>query len=494
MAEIASPPAPPEDLVRRLARIVGAGNVLSSDIDRFAYARDRAPFGTYRLREGRLPEGWPGVVVRPADAGEVASVLRLATARCVPVVPYGAGSGVLGGAASLGGEIVIDLKRLSGVIEIDPVDHTASVCAGMNGALFEAELRRNGFTCGHLPQSLAMSTVGGWVACRGAGQASSRYGKIEDMVLGLEVVLPDGRLLDIRPQARRSTGPDLAGVFVGSEGTLGVVVSATLRIWPAPAARRNLAVGFASLEGGLDCLRSMMQAGLRPAVVRLYDAVESAARTQSLDAGDRDLFLCLLSFEGLDRLVKAEEAEAMEMIARAGGRRIADGPFHDWEAVRYQSYSPQHQAAGRFMDTIEVTLPWHALPEGYGRLKAAALRVAPGAHFGAHWSHVYPDGACQYMTLRLDPTPLGEGEALHRAIWDAIERECVALGGAIAHHHGIGLLRGRWMELEHGAAGFGVIAAVKRAIDPLGIMNPGKLGLPVNESASGAHARSASNV
>jgi len=488
MAKIAPPPAPPEDLVPRLSRIVGAAHVLASDLDRFAYARDRAPFGTYRLREGRLPEGWPSVVVRPADVSEVAAVLRFAAEAGVAVVPYGAGSGVLGGAASLGGEVVLDLKRLSGIIEIDPIDQTVSVAAGMNGALFEAELRRNGFTCGHLPQSLAMSTVGGWVACRGAGQASSRYGKIEDMVLGLEVVLPDGRLLDIRPQARRSTGPDLAGVFVGSEGTLGVVVSATLRIWPVPAARRNLAIGFGSLEAGLDCLRTIMQAGLRPAVVRLYDAVESAARTQSLDAADRDLFLCLLSFEGPQRLVEAEEAEALETIALAGGKRVADAPFHEWEAVRYQSYSPQHQAAGRFMDTIEVTLPWHALPEGYGRLKAAAQRVAPGAHFGAHWSHVYPDGACQYMTLRLDPAPLDEGEALHRAVWDAVERECVALGGAIAHHHGVGLLRGRWMELEHGTAGLDVIAAVKRAIDPHGIMNPGKLGL-----AAAADARSTNN-
>ena len=490
MAEIAPPSAPLEEMVRRLARIVGKDNVLSSDLDRFVYARDRAPFGTYRLREGRLPEGWPCVVVRPADVSEVAAVLRLASETGTPVVPYGAGSGVLGGAASLGGEIVIDLKRLSGIIEIDAIDQTVSVAAGMNGALFEAELRRNGFTCGHLPQSLAMSTVGGWVACRGAGQASSRYGKIEDMVLGLEIVLPDGRLLDVRPQARRSTGPDLAGIFVGSEGTMGIIVSATLRIWPVPAARRNLAVGFGSLAAGLDCLRTIMQAGLRPAVVRLYDAIESAARTQSLDEVDRGLFLCLLSFEGPERLVAAEEAEALEMIDRAGGRRIADGPFHDWEAVRYQSYSPQHQAAGRFMDTIEVTLPWHALPEGYGRLKAAALRVAPGAHFGAHWSHVYPDGACQYMTMRLDPAPLEEGEALHRAVWDAVERECVSLGGAIAHHHGVGLLRGRWMELEHGAAGFEVIAAVKRAIDPGGIMNPGKLGLP----ASAANARSATNA
>lgn len=309
-------------------------------------------------------------------------------------------------------------------------------------------------------------------------------------MLGLEVVLPDGRLLDIRPQARRSTGPDLAAVFVGSEGTLGVVVSATLRIWPLPQAQRRLAVGFPGLTEGLNCLRSTMQAGLRPAVVRLYDAAESAARLAALPDADRRLHLCLLSFEGPERVVAAEEAETLALVERAGGRRIDDGPFRDWEAVRYQSYSPQHQAAGRFMDTIEVTLPWHALPEGYGRLKAAALRVAPGVHFGAHWSHVYPDGACQYMTIRLDPAPLAEGEALHRAVWDAVERECVALGGAIAHHHGVGLLRGRWMELEHGRAGLDVTAAIKRAIDPAGIMNPGKLGLPATHTreAEAGHA------
>lgn len=490
MIEMGKAPVVSGSLQAELARIVGPDHVLASDIDRLVYARDRAPFGTYRLREGHVPEGWPSVVVRPRDAKEIAAVLRLAGTLRVPVVPYGAGSGVLGGAAALGGEIIIDMKRLSGIVDIDGESQTATVLAGTNGALFEQELVRRGFTCGHLPQSLPMSTVGGWIACRGAGQASSRYGKIEDMVLGLEVILPSGRHMEIRPQAGRSTGPDLAGLFVGSEGTLGIIVSATLRMHPLPQARRNRVVGFPDLENGLHCLREIMQAGMAPAVMRLYDSVESRVRLQEMPDGDRGLLLCLLSFEGRERIVEAEEAEALALIEHAGGRLLGEHLYREWEKVRFQSYSPQHQASGRFMDTIEITLPWRALPDGYGRLRDAARRVAPDIHFGAHWSHFYPDGACQYMTIRLDPAPLAQGESLHRAVWDAIERECVALGGTIAHHHGIGLLRGRWMELEHGPEGMEVLKAIKHAIDPESIMNPGKLGLkPSRRTPTGeAHA------
>lgn len=459
-----------------LRAIVGADNLLVDVPDLWVYSRDRSPYATFQVRNSRVPGTLPSAVACPDDAEQVARVVRLACAHGTPVLPYGCGSGVLGGALPVAHELVIDLKRLNRIVDIDTVNGTATVEAGLNGAHFEAALNARGYTSGHLPQSLHMSSVGGWAACRSAGQNSTRYGKIEDIVLGLQVVLPEGSTLDIRPVAHRASGPALKDLFIGSEGTLGIITRLTLRIWPLPEVRHPLVLAFPTLDAGLGALRDIMQAELRPAIVRLYDETESPPRSGLQPPFDRRPLLAILEFCGSRRLAGLERDLSLEIADRHGALQAGEAPYHDWQKHRYVSFSVPWQSEGHYMDTVEVTAGWKGLAALHGSMKEAVMAVSRDFHFGAHWSHVYAEGACQYMTIRLPPRP--EEQALRelRAAWDALQRLAIGAGGSISHHHGVGLFRGPWMRAEHGA-GLDLLQAIKDHLDPAGLFAPGKLGL-----------------
>lgn len=468
--------AAPAELASAFAGIVGAEHVLTDFEARLPYSRDRLPFAVFRERAGELAGRVPVMVVRPADEGQVAEVLRLARERKVRIIPYGSGSGVLGGAVPLGGEVTLDLSRLDGIVSINPTDAMVTVRAGMNGAAFEKALNEAGYTTGHLPQSLEISTVGGWAACRGGGQCSSRYGKVEDIVVGLKAVLPDGTPLEVRPVARRSVGPSVRDILVGSEGAYGVITEITFRLWKKPEVERGVVLAFPSLQSALDAVRDIMQAELRPSIVRLYDEVESRERTADLPQFKAKPFLAVLAFSGSPRLVETEEALALEIAARHGGEVAPSGPYEHWKQNRYVAYSAKWHASGYFNDTIEVTGNWSILPELYDRIAKAVKAIYPQVHFGAHWSHVYPEGACQYMTIRLPPMAEAEALPLHAKLWETIEGLTLDCGGSIAHHHGVGVFRNPWMRRELGA-GLDVLQVLKDGLDPDNLMNPGKLGL-----------------
>ncbi len=474
----------PASQLAGLASIVGDAHVHSRWPDRYAYARDRLPLATFAVRSGHLPGTMPSAVICPGNHDEVAGVVRWARDSGVALVPWGAGSGVLGGAIPLGGEAVIDLKRLNRLVAIDTVDGLATVGAGMNGGQFEEALAERGYTCGHLPQSLHMSTVGGWAACRGAGQVSSRYGKIEDIVRGMKVVLPDGQSLEVRPLARRATGPDLLQLFIGSEGTFGVITEITLRIWKRPAREHGVVLAMPSVAAGLAGLREIMQGELRPAVTRLYDETETRTRTEGIAAFASRPVMLMLVFSGPERLARLEEELSLEILAGHGGVVADVAPYREWNEHRYVSYSPKWQSTNHFMDTIEVTGSWSKLSAMHERMCQAARAMHPHLHFGTHWSHVYPEGACQYMTFRLPPLPEAEGLALHGQVWQAVQSIALDCGGSISHHHGAGAFRNRWMRGELGT-GLDVLQAIKDALDPGNLMNPGKLGLRPAEGAPG---------
>lgn len=464
------------DLAAALAAIVGEANVLTEFEARRAYAHDRLPFANFRERFGRLAGVMPRLVVRPGSADEVAAVVTLARRGKVELIPFGNGSGVLGGAIPLHNEVMVDLRRLDKIVSINPQDAMVTVQAGMNGAEFEKALNAEGFTTGHLPQSIEISTVGGWAACRGGGQASSRYGKIEDIVIGLKAVLPDGTPLEIRPVARRSVGPSVRDLMVGGEGAFGIITELTLRLWRLPKEERGVVFAFPSLDAAWESARRIMQAELRPTVVRIYDAVESRDRTEGLDQFKAKPILAIIVFSGADPVLSAEQAAAMEIVASVGGEVAPDGPFHHWKENRYVAYSQKWQAAGYYNDTVEVTGNWSALPGMYAAMSEAVRAIYPNIHFGAHWSHVYPEGACQYMTIRLPPMDEAEALPLHAKLWDALQSLTLKNGGSIAHHHGVGVFRNPWIKQELGA-GLGVLQSIKDALDPDNLMNPGKLGL-----------------
>nr|MDQ3294757.1 FAD-binding oxidoreductase [Actinomycetota bacterium] len=400
----------------------------------------------------------------------------------VPVTAAAGRSGVLGGSVPVHGGVVLDLTRLSGIVDVDVTSLVLDVRAGTFGTPLEEELQRDhGVTVGHFPQSIDLSTVGGWLACRGAGQLSGRYGKIEDIVIGLDVVLADGRQLRTGGFPRQAAGPDLNQLFVGSEGTLGVITGARLRLHRAPESHDQAAWGFPSFAAALDAQRRIVQGGAHPAVLRLYDATEAHRSYQTPDG----VHLLLARDEGHEALVELTLGMVDEVCADAGATEMDEELVDRWWAKRNDVAALEALISrGYVVDTMEVTGRWRDLP-GIYEATCGALMAVPGAMAAsAHQSHSYPDGACLYFTFagKVDTGEVGgsgtdERTEHHKALWDAGQGAALAAGAAISHHHGVGLARGRFMRDALGPA-FDVLAATKQALDPNGILNPGKLGLP----------------
>jgi alkyldihydroxyacetonephosphate synthase len=460
-------------LAESLGALVGADRVRADAAERRAHARDCWPRWVLAERAGvATPEA--DVVVRPRSTAEVSSVLRWCTETGTPITPYGAGSGVVGGAVAMRGGVLLDLSGLAGLVTLDEVSGVATFRAGTLGPDVESAVNARGWTVGHYPSSIMCSTVGGWVAARGAGQCSTRYGKAEDLVVAIEAVLPDGTIWRTTPAPRTAAGPDLWRLLAGAEGTLGVVTEVTFRLSPLPEVRRFGGWLFPSLRDGLDALRAVMRTGARPAVLRLYDALDT-----TLVLGRDDGVLLVTVCEGDPDVVAAEEAVLRRCCAAATD--LGPEPGEHWWAHRYDvSFNLPRVLSGQvlgpyaFADTIEVAALWGRLAETYDAMKAA---TAPHvAVVFAHVSHCYPEGASIYWSFATDAASDADALARYDAVWAAAMTACRAAGGTIAHHHGVGQARAPWLAEELGA-GYGVLRAVKAALDPAGICNPGKLAL-----------------
>ncbi len=470
-----------------------------SDQARIDAASDCWPLAVVWAVDGVVP-ACPTAVVRPSTAAEVARVLGICTRSGVPVTAAGGRSGVCGGSIPVFGGLALDLTGLAGVVGVVGVDQRSGlveVRAGTFGDVMEETLRSTyDLTVGHHPQSIGLSTVGGWLACRSAGQYSTRYGKIEDMVVGLDVALADGRLISTGSLApRTATGPDLTQLFVGSEGTLGIIIGARLRAHPRPPAERRAAYAFPDFVAGLEVCRRMLRRGATPAVLRLYDEAES---NRSFDVGAGAALIVL--DEGDPVLIEA----AMHVVDQEceAAARLDDAVVGRW--LHHRNDLPPLESlvrAGIVADTIEIAASWTALPGIYRKTLQALASLEGTVAASAHMSHAYPDGGCLYFTFaglpattaaapadvpsaraarasRTAPNVSGgpEAEAYYRPAWDAAMAATEAAGGAISHHHGVGLNRARYLPGSMGAS-FDVLSAVKATLDPAGILNPGKLGL-----------------
>ncbi|QYG93743.1 FAD-binding oxidoreductase [Iamia sp. SCSIO 61187] len=437
-------------------------------------SRDWWPLAMIWATENQVPAR-AAVVARPTTTDEVAAVVAACHEARVPLTTAGGRSGVCGASVPVFGGVVLDTTALSGIRDVDDASLVVDVAPGTFGDRFEEELQgTHGLTVGHWPQSMALATVGGWVACRGAGQYSTRYGKIEDIVQGLDVVLADGRRITTGGQPRQAAGPDLTQLFVGSEGTLGVITGVRLTAHPVPTHVAKAAYGFASFAEALDAMRRILRRGATPAVLRLYDDVESN-RNHGTE-GTHDL---LVLDEGEPGLVDAGMAVVAEECAAAAP--IDVGLVDHWLGKRNDVAALEALISrGYVVDTMEVTGTWAALPGIYTAATEAIRGVEGTLVASAHQSHSYLDGGCLYFTFAANP---GEGadldtrSAYYRAAWDAGTRAVLAAGGSLSHHHGVGLNRARFVRDALGPA-FEVLAATKAALDPHGILNPGKLGLP----------------
>jgi alkyldihydroxyacetonephosphate synthase len=410
------------------------------------------------------------VVCRPRDDEEVAALLRLCHAESMPVTTTGGRSGVCGASVPLFGGVVVDMTAIAGVVDLDATSLLADVRAGTFGHHLATRLHDQEMTTGHWPQSVELSTVGGWLACRSAGQYSTRYGKIEDIVVGLDVILADGEWVRTGGAPRQAVGPDLTQLFVGSEGTLGIITKARLRVRPLPAHDWRAAYGFPTFTTGMEACRRILRRGGTPAVLRLYDGVESA-RSHGTDGATCVL---LVLDEADDDVLSATAAIVTSECD--GGDALDVALVEQWLAHR-NDVTALHDltAKGFVVDTLEVSAAWAQLPAVYEATVDALRRQRHCLVASAHLSHSYSDGACLYFTFAALP-PSDEIEATYVSLWDAGTRAALAHGASLSHHHGVGLNRARFIADALGAAA-GTLAKLKGALDPKGILNPGKLGL-----------------
>ncbi|MEM2143484.1 MAG: FAD-binding oxidoreductase [Candidatus Thorarchaeota archaeon] len=463
--------------VQEIISVVGREHCTTDETDLILNAHDASPLSEAKIRAGvRLPLA--DMIVFPATTEEVSGVLRLADRHRVPIVPVGGGAGTCGGTAPIYGGIQLDLKRMNRIIHIDDESMTVRVQAGVVGIDLEEAVNRRGYTTGHTPTSLRASNVGGFIATRSGGSMSSLYGKIEDLTLGLQVVIPDGRVIECKPVPRHSVGPDLRQLFIGSEGTLGVITEATLKLFPIPEERRFRSMCFRDVHTGLAAIREIFRRGIFPSVVRLYDPEDTAFSMSShFDIREGDCML-LLAFDGFREKVDLEEKTAAQICMAHGAIDYGEGPAKRWWEHRYDMYYPTPLTTSGYAigDTIDIVATYDRLERVYHAMKH--VMEDNDAFVMSHFSHMYPHGGSIYMIFFTSQPTAEAAWATYKKIWDEGVAACLREGGTMSHQHGVGLVRSSYTADELGS-GFEVLRMIKQVLDPNGIMNPGKLGLGV---------------
>jgi len=477
------------DEIAELRRIVGEENVSGDDYDRITHAAGKGYRDLVRLRSGRI-ERVPDLVVFPEDEDSVRRLLEFARRRVYAVVPFGGGTGVVGGTDTPEGfaaTIALDTRRMRSVLDIDAASGLVTAEAGIRGPQLEEALEGRGLTLGHFPQSWEFSTLGGWIATRAVGGLSNRYGRIEDLVVGVRLVTPT-RTIDLSPLPGRSHGPDLRELVLGSEGTLGVITQATLRAHPRPTARRFASRLFRSFLEGMAVLRAMARDMALPDMAYLSDEEETrfAAANAGLAPGGGGPIrrrleggsLLLMGFEGTRADVGFRRRAAVR-YAR-GSLNLGSRPAERWYAERFELPYLRDSLLdhGVLVDTVETAASWSSLVAVYeaGRkaLQEALWKDGSPGLVLCHVSHVYADGASLYytfLTRQRDREEIAQWEAIKAAV----TRAFIESGGALSHHHGIGVDHAPYLPRVIGEDGIVVLRALKRELDPEGIMNPGKL-------------------
>jgi alkyldihydroxyacetonephosphate synthase len=515
-ALLATPARPLEDIKlppsrllpaqrERLAAIVGDEQARDSTLERAFHSLGRSYHDLLRMRSDAIPAA-PDLVVYPRATPEVLDVLAFAADNDIAVVPFGGGTSVVGAVSAASNShkalITLDLSGMSRLISSDARSLTAVAEAGIYGPALEHALHANGLTLGHFPQSFEFSTLGGWIAHRGAGQGSNGYGRAEDWLLGLKVATPKG-MLETKAFPASSSGPDITELLVGSEGALGVVTEATFRVQTTPPALDYRGYLFRSFESGAEAIRRAVQEELPFTMLRLSDAEETrfyrAFGAVGKTPGFRDQLAefylnrrkftdkaCALiaGFEGDEVSVAAARDRFAGIATRAGALALGEGQGKRWREGRFHGpyLRDPMMDRGIGVDTLETAASWSDIPGLYDAVEAAltnairetAPREGSKGIVMCHISHSYPSGASLYFTYifpRALDDEVGQWRKIKKAATDAI----IANNGTLSHHHGVGEDHLDWMVAEKGALGIEVLRAVKSALDPKGILNPGKL-------------------
>ncbi|WDH77500.1 FAD-binding oxidoreductase [Microbacterium esteraromaticum] len=485
LAEVRLPPSALEhDDLAALRDVVGAEHVDTSAEARIRHAGGRSTPDLLRRRAH--DQNAPDAVVQPADHAEVSAVLTVAVERGIAVIPYGGGTSVVGALDPERGAqraaISLDLRRLSGLLRFDEVSSEAVLAAGTTGPVAEELLAAVGCELGHFPQSFRYATIGGFAAARSSGQNSAGNGRFDTMVTGLRVATPTGDI-ELGRSPGSAAGPDLIRVFLGSEGIFGVITEVRVRVHPIPRDRVFESWTFPDFASGADALRRVAQGGGGPTVIRLSDEAETAVSLAQVGKIGRALAKgasAVTVYEGDD--IAARRARASELMRAAGGTSSGEGAAEDWLQTRFDGPYLRDSLldAGVFCETLETATTWSNLA-GLRQAVEDALRqgfsdAGAKSYVMCHISHIYPTGASLYFTVLAGV----RGDQL--AVWDGIKANVndaiISAGGTISHHHAVGRDHAPWLAEEIGETGIRILSAIKRELDPHGILNPGAVIAP----------------
>lgn len=486
-----------ETVLSELRTIAGTHGVGVGHRDRVEHAAGKGYPDLVLLREGR-PDGAPDAVVWPSSHAQVRALLELCARRSIAVVPFGGGTSVVGGIAPVRGAhsavISLDMGRMRSVVSLDRDSRTVSVQAGMRAPALEEHLAGLGLTLGHYPQSFEYVSLGGCAATRSAGQASTGYGAIADMVLGMRLAAPRADI-DLPAMPASAAGPSLREMIVGSEGVLGVITDVHLRVRDAPGASTYEGVFFEDFHAGAQAFRVLAQEHALPDVARLSD--ESETRLSLALAGGGGVkgrlgrayiglrgmgsgVLAIVGFEGSEEAVGVRRWRTMSLLRANGALPVGESPGRAWLAGRFHAPYLRDDllTQGVMVETLETATRWsnvQSLHRAVGDAIAGTLGAGgTPALVMCHISHVYETGCSLYFTFIARQRP-GEEIEQWREVKGAACDAIVDGGGTITHHHAIGRDHRAWMEREVGAAGVDALRALKGELDPDGIMNPGKL-------------------
>ncbi|HEQ3498233.1 FAD-binding oxidoreductase [Raoultella ornithinolytica] len=459
-------------LITDLKSILPESQVLSDRETLQASSHDTWPLST-KLRRLGCHDYQADVVVKVTDEKQIQQVLALATANDTPVTPRALASSVTGQPLPTRGGIVLDVTGMTQHREINITNLTVEVSAGYNGGQLEDELQQMGWTLGHSPQSLYQSTVGGWLSTLATGQFSSYYGGIEELVTAYTVILATGEKLRLKASPRAAMGPDLRQLFIGAEGTLGIVTSVQLKIFPLPQTRLYDSLELPSIDAGLEIMREQAMAGLRPFLLRLYDTNEARHAMQN---PLQDKPVMFLGTQGVDAVAHAEMDAFMAIVHRHGGKSIGSEGVLKWMERRFDFSTVEKllDSHGGFAETIEIAHTWDGISGLYHALHEMLTPLADEVL--SHFSHVYPQGTSMYMILLGRENSDREAVEKLRTIWRETMRVCLEHHAELSHHHGGGLVRSPYARESLGSAHL-LLRRVKQALDPNGTLNPGKLGL-----------------
>ncbi|MBL9099623.1 MAG: FAD-binding oxidoreductase [Myxococcales bacterium] len=506
-----------DDTLGALQDVVGSEHLKTDRFERAFHARGKSYLDLLAVRAGELGEQVPDAVVYPGDAEEVQGLVDLALTRDLALVPFGGGSSVVGGVTASRGAhqavITVDMTRMRRLLTLDEVSHCATLEAGVYGPDLEQQLQSRGYTLGHYPQSFEFSTLGGWVAARGAGQQSNRYGKAEKWLLGARLATPRGAW-HTESFPASAVGPNTNQFVLGSEGTLGIITEATVRIHPVPAHKDYRGYLFRSFAEGAAAIREIVQRQIPVAMLRLSDASEThflqtfsaarhppgvatrlGSRVVAMRGYGEGRCLLLVGLEGEHEAVLEAQVLTRSACERHNGLGIGSSPGTKWYAGRFMMPYLRDPLLDRgvAVETLETATRWANILPLYHDIDAAlreslrANAAAPGdrAIVMCHISHAYEDGASLYFTTvfpqRLADSPAASA-ASARAQWLAVKQAATDAmltgGGTVSHHHGVGTDHVPWLAREKGPVGLAALTAIKHSLDPDGAMNPGKL-LPI---------------